>query len=78
MSFEKIEKRIEMLTSKPISEIRDLNVEDLRKYLERKNSKTLVFKSEFQTVGRGNVLRDNIITSAQLDEEIDAILKHSK
>jgi DNA-binding CsgD family transcriptional regulator len=24
------------------------------------------------------VLRDNIITSAQLDEEIDAILKHSK
>ena len=78
MSFAVIEKNAEKLVGLSAEEIRRLSPGELRRYLEKKNKKKFSFTSEFPVIGRGSVLRDSIITSEELNKEIDKILAHSK
>ena len=74
MPFAAIEKNAEKIVGLSADEIRKYSPGELRRYLEKRNKKKLSFTTEFPVIGRGNVLRDSIITS----KEIDKILAHSK
>lgn len=58
-----------------LSDLKKADVSDIRRKIEEKHGKPLSFTSEFPVIGRGNVLRDRIMTSDQINSEIDEILK---
>ena len=72
--FNNIEKHVEEVTGLTVEQIRRFSPEKLRAYLEHKNNKKFSFTSEFPTVGRGNILRDGIEGTTEINKEIDAIL----
>ena len=78
MPFVAIEKNAEKLIGLSAEEIRRYSPSELRRFLENKNKKKLSFTTEFPVIGRGNVLRDSIITSEKINKEIDKILARSK
>lgn len=75
MYFSKVEKNAEKVTGLSLSEIKAISPEKFRIYLEKKNKKPFSFTSEFPVIGRGNVLRDSLITSRIINSEIDKILR---
>ena len=77
MSFSKIEQSIERLTGLPITQIRNMGVTELRAYFEKKNGTRQRIVSEYPVVGRGNVLRDGLISTEELNAEVDAILERA-
>jgi len=78
MPFAVIEKNAEKSVGLSADEIRRYSPGELRRFLEFKNKKKFSFKTEFPVIGRGNVLRDSIITTEEINREIDKILAHSK
>lgn len=76
MTRERIEKNAEFITGMPINELREASPEEFRKYCEKKSGKRFEFVSEFPSIGRGNVLRDGIISRDALNEEIDRVLEN--
>jgi len=58
-----------------VSEVRRKNPVEIASVLEKKHNKQLTFSSEFPFIGRGNVLRDGVVTSDQINQDIDRILK---
>jgi len=78
MPFSVVEKNVTDLIGLPIEVIRMYSPSELRHYLENKNKRKFSFTTEFPVIGRGNVLRDNIITSEEINRDIDKILVRSK
>jgi len=78
MPFTIVEKNVAAFVGLPIEVIRMYSPGELRHYLENKNKRKFSFTTEFPVIGRGNVLRDNIITSEEINKDIDKILLHSK
>jgi hypothetical protein len=78
MLFNVIEKNIEARVGLPIETIRMYSPDELRLHFEKKNKRKFSFTTEFPVIGRGNVLRDNIITSEEINKDIDKILARSK
>ncbi len=56
-------------------DIRFFSPQRMRDHIEQKSGKKIRFVSEFPTIGRGNVLRDSIITREEIDMEIDELLR---
>ena len=75
MSFSYIENKVVENTGLSLDQIKDYSPSKFREYLEKKNNKKFSFLSAFPVIGRGNVLRDNLVSSVQLNNEIDKILK---
>ena len=78
MLFTAVEKNAEALIGLPVEAIRMYSPNKLRRHLEEKNKRKFSFTSEFPVIGRGNVLRDNIVTSEEINRDIDKILMRSK
>lgn len=57
-----------------VDELKDMSPEELRDKLETRSHKKIRIVSEFPVIGRGNVLRDGIVESKQINSEIDKIL----
>jgi hypothetical protein len=57
-----------------MEELKRLNPTEIAFFLEKKHNKKLSFSSEFPFIGRGNVLRDGVVTSEQINKDIDRIL----
>jgi len=57
-----------------IEEIRYENPTEIALIIEQKQNKKLSFSSEFPFIGRGNILRDGIVTSQNINKDIDRIL----
>jgi len=74
MPFAEIEKNVEKAVGLSAEEIRKYSPGELRRFLEEKNKKKFSFISVFPVIGRGNVLRDSIITTEEINREIDKIL----
>ena len=73
--FSKIEKNLEVITGLSINNLRDFSPEKLRTYLEKRNNRELAFVSEFPYIGRGNILRDGIASSREINQDVDKILR---
>jgi len=78
MSFAVVEKNVENLIGLSANTIREYSPSKLRLHLENKNKCKISFTTEFPVIGRGNVLRDGIKTSEEINKDIDRILAHSK
>lgn len=50
-----------------VEEVRTKSPEAIRDHLTKKTGKKFSIISEFPSVGRGNVLRDGIVSSRQID-----------
>ena len=68
--FKNLEKHIGFSLSK----IKDVSPGEINRYLEMKSGKKIRITTEFPFIGRGNVLRDGIITHDQINQDIDNIL----
>ena len=78
MPFVAVEKNTEALIGLSADTIRKYSPDELRSHLESKNRCKFSFTTEFPVIGRGNVLRDSIKTSEEINRDIDKILVHSK
>jgi hypothetical protein len=78
MPFIMVEKNAENLIGLSAETIRKYSPNELRLHLENKNKRKFSYTSEFPVIGRGNVLRDGIKTSEEINKDIDKILAHSK
>jgi len=58
-----------------IKEINKKAPNEMREYFEKKFYSKMSFTSEFPYIGRGNVLRDGLMSNEQIDSEIDKLLK---
>ena len=72
--FSLVEKIAEKKTGLTVEDIRDYTPGRFRRYLEKRGG-SLVFRSFFPFIGRGNVLRDALVSSEEINSEIDAILR---
>ncbi len=68
--LENIEKKVGLL----IENINKLNPIEISKSISKSVKKDLTFISEFPFIGRGNVLRENIQTTKNINSDIDKIL----
>ena len=75
MLSNEIIKHIEVVTGLTSAQLKDFSPEEFRNFIERKKKKKLSFLSEFPTIGRGNILRNSLLSSQEINSEIDAILK---
>jgi len=78
MPFATIEKNVENLIGLSAETIRKYSPDELRHHLEKKNKRKFSFTTEFPIIGRGNILRDGIKTSEEINKDIDRILVYSK
>jgi hypothetical protein len=74
MTFQEVERKAESLTGLSVEQIRWYSPDELRKHLEEKKNCKIKFITEFPAIGRGNVLRDNIIDTNTINDDIDKIL----
>lgn len=51
---------------------------ELKEYLEQKNKKTIEVVSKYPYIGRGNVLRDRLMSRKKINQSIDKILANVK
>ncbi len=54
-------------------QIMSFSPNELKEHIEKKSGKKIEYKSEYPTIGRGNVLRD-IVTTSGLNREVDKII----
>jgi len=74
MLHKKLAENISKKIGLNIDEIRKMNPSEIMTYLENRQNKKVLFNSEFPFIGRGNVLRDGIVTSDEINKDIDRIL----
>ena len=65
---------IERKTGLTSEQIRNISPGELRDYLTKKTKKRFRIITEFPKIGRGNVLRDGITSSVEINRSIDKIL----
>jgi len=54
--------------------MKSMSPEAIRKHLTAKTGKPFTISTSFPFIGRGNVLRDGILSSKEIDRDIDRIL----
>jgi hypothetical protein len=64
---------IERKTGLSSAQIKSFSPEELRKHLTKRTHKAFSVTSEFPKIGRGNVLRDGITSSADINRSLDEI-----
>lgn len=69
-----LEKVIARKVGLSIEQLRQANPVDIAKRIEQRTHKKLSFSSQFPFIGRGNVLRDGVMTTEQINKDIDRIL----
>jgi len=69
-----VAKIIEKKVGLSIDEIREMSPTDFSNFIKQKKHKKLSFSSEFPFIGRGNVLRKGIISSDEINKEVDKLI----
>lgn len=65
---------IERKTGLTAAEIKSISPDKLREYLTKRTKKAFSVTTEFPEIGRGNVLRDGIAGSTEINRITDEIL----
>jgi hypothetical protein len=69
-----LENDVETLTGKSVKEIREKTISQFRAELEAKGA-PFTFTSAFPLIGRGNVLRDRLVTHEEANKLLDEMLQ---
>ena len=75
MTSREFEEAIEQGTGMSIEYIRNTPLDEIRASIERRLNKPLPIVSMFPWIGRGNVLRDRMISRKELDDSLDDALR---
>lgn len=70
-----LEVSVEKLTGKSVADLRQSSIEGYRRERESVLKQPMRIISKFPFIGRGNVLRDRIISRGQIDKYLDAVLR---
>jgi hypothetical protein len=70
-----LEKAVEKATGEKIEDLRSRSLEETRRVAESRHRRPLIFISKFPFIGRGNVMRDRLITHEEVEESLDEALK---
>jgi hypothetical protein len=73
-SFSQVENHVSQVTGLSVFEIRNYSPEQIRLHLEKKTGKKVSFISAFPVIGRGNILRDSLAGTEDIDRDIHKIL----
>lgn len=71
-----LEQATEMWSGKKPDEIRMQSIEERRQEAEAKTRKKLRIARFFPFIGRGNILRDRVIGSGQINKDLEKALKN--
>ena len=74
-NFSFVEKSAQNCTNLTLEQLKSISPNMLRAHLSTLTNKKISFISEFPYIGRGNVLREELIDTEKLNNEIDKILK---
>jgi len=72
--YTKVLSCIEKKVGLSLSELDSKDPVEISEHFYRKTGKKLSFSSEFPFIGRGNVLRDGLVSNERLNNDIDRIL----
>lgn len=67
--------RLTRKTGLSIEEVYEKTPYETREYFEKKNRTPFSYVSEYPTIGRGNILRDCLITREEINNDVDTILR---
>lgn len=70
-----IEQAIERTTGMRVSELRKQSVTEIRTLAEKSHGKPMRFTSSFPFIGRGNVLRDCLVSHEEVEASLDEALR---
>lgn len=70
----RIEKTVERITGASAAELRRRSIDEQRGAVERHHGRPMQFVRRFPVIGRGNVLRDRIMSRAEIDRMVDETL----
>lgn len=73
-TLRKLEEDIESATGKSAKSLREKTICEIREQMEAEGH-PLTFKSEHPFIGRGNVLRDKIISRKNVNRSLDKALR---
>lgn len=61
--------QIERATGEKIEDLQRMSIAERRRMVEKQLGHRLTFKREFPFIGRGNVLRKDVLTHSQVERE---------
>jgi hypothetical protein len=70
-----IDRIVEEKTGLSAEVIRNMGIDEWRAFVEKRTGKPFTLHKEFPTIGRGNVLRDSLLTREEINTELDKVLK---
>jgi len=73
-TLKNLEKTVEKVTGEKADILRTRTIDETRIRLEQKGVK-IKFFSAFPFIGRGNVQRDNVLSSSEINKMVDAAIK---
>ena len=71
----RFERSLESRTGMEIAWMRDTPIDTQRRVAESQFGAPVVITSQFPFIGRGNVLRDHIVSHAEVEKTLDAALR---
>ena len=69
-----LEQAVEQLTGESVALLRSRSLEETRKVAEKRHGRAFRFISRFPFIGRGNVLRDRLVTRKDVEATLDRAL----
>jgi hypothetical protein len=75
MSLKDLEATVERMTGMTADQLRRRTITEGRLAAEKKTGKPMRLRSTWPFTGRGNVLRDRILTRDEIDRSIDKALR---
>ena len=70
-----LERAVERITGKSADDIRNQTLEARRAEIETARGRSMQFVSRFPFVGRGNVMRHNVINHSNVEQSLDQALR---
>lgn len=75
MSIRVLDQAIERATGESVEELRLRTIEETRRIAEERTGRAMRFMSAFPFIGRGNVLRDRVISHDDVEAVLDRALR---
>jgi hypothetical protein len=70
-----LEKAVEKATGEAVNMLRARSIEETRRVAEKRHKRPFKFTSRFPFIGRGNVLRDRVVSHDEVERGLDEVLR---
>ena len=70
-----LEQAVEQLTGESVAQLRGRSLEETRALAEKRSGRPFQFISSFPFIGRGNVMRDRVISHQEVEASLDRALR---